>query len=159
MTGLRRLWNRRTLAHATDPAAWRALMEEQAWQLRGPCRPADETLQLARVPFRVYWPTRYRHPSALNFVRPLREGLATLGTLEPRAIPQPYDGIVMLGVGYQERTVPIAVDYYDYTFVNDDCLKQVPIYFKMQHRRAGYSDPKIVPGGYVAGRRSLYDYY
>lgn len=53
----------------------------------------------------------------------------------------------------------VAVDYYDYTFVNQTCLNEVSIYFKMQHQPSGYGDPKVVPGGYVAGKRSLYDYY
>jgi glycosyltransferase involved in cell wall biosynthesis len=79
--------------------------------------------------------------------------------VEPLAIPQPYEGIVILGIGYENRTLLVAVDYYDYPFVNNDCLGRVALYFKMQHRRSGYGDPRIQPGGYVAASRSVYDYY
>ena len=101
----------------------------------------------------------YQHVNATKFVQPLREGLSKLATVEPRPISQPYPGIVIIGVGYQDRTFSIAVDYYDYPFINEHCLKNVSLYFKMQHLRSGYRDPKILPGGYVAGKQSLYDYY
>jgi hypothetical protein len=159
MNGLKRLVNRRTLTLASDPAAWRAAAAEQAWRLRGACRPAHEAPQVAGAPTTIYWPMEYQQINATRFIRPLREGLDKLATVEPRPIPQPYEGIVILGVGDQDKTFSVAVDYYDLPVVNEDCLKHVSLYFKMQHRRSGYDDPKVLPGGYVAGKRSLYDYY
>jgi hypothetical protein len=158
MIGLNRLASRRALTLAFHPAAWQAMAAEQTWRLRGPCTPAHPA-DVAHLPTAIYWPTEYEHSNATGFVRPLREGLGKLATVEPREIPQPYPGIVILGVGYQDRRFSIAVDYYDFTFVNEPCLRNVSIYFKMQHRRCGYGDLKILPGGYVAGKRSLYDYY
>jgi glycosyltransferase involved in cell wall biosynthesis len=159
MYGLNRLVSRRALTLASDPAAWQALAAEQAWRLRRPCPPACNARQATHATTTIYWPTEYQHFDATSFVRPLREGLGKLATLEPQPIPQPYEGIVILGVSYGDVTFSVAVDYYDYPVINEDCLKHVSIYFKMQHRRAGYGDPKIFPGGYVAARRSLYDHY
>jgi glycosyltransferase involved in cell wall biosynthesis len=79
--------------------------------------------------------------------------------VQPRPIPQPYTGIVMFEIRYQEDTIPVALDYYDYEPINRECLEQVPLYFKMQYDRSGYDDPRIVPGGYIAGKQALYDYY
>ena len=159
MSGLNRLLSRRALTLASDPAAWQALAAEQAWRLRGPCPPVFKAPQPPQAITTIHWPTEYQHINAASFVRPVREGLRRLTTLEPRMIPQPYEGIVVFGVGYHDLTFPVALDYYDYTFINEDCLKHVSVYFKMQHRRSGYRDPKILPGGYVAARRSLYDHY
>ena len=79
--------------------------------------------------------------------------------VEPRPIPQPFTGIVVFEIRYQTATIPVAVDYYDYKPINGECLEQVALYFKMQYQRSGYDDPRIVPGGYIAGQQALYDYY
>jgi glycosyltransferase involved in cell wall biosynthesis len=79
--------------------------------------------------------------------------------VEPRPIPQPYKGVVIFEIRYQEDAIPVAVDYYDYEPINRECLERVPLYFKMQYRRSGYDDPRILPGGYIAGKQALYDYY
>lgn len=159
MSRLKRIVSRRTATLASDPAAWQALASEQVWRLRGPCVPPYWATRVAKAPTTIFWPTEYQHANAAGFVQPLREGLAALVALRPLPIPQPYEGIVMLDVGYGDRRFSVAVDYYDYPFVNEDCLGQVSLYFKMQHLRPGYNDPKVVPGGYVAARRSLYSYY
>ncbi len=159
MSGLKRIVSRRTATLASNPAAWQALAAEQGWRLRGPCPPPREPVRVAHAPTTVFWPTEYQHVNAAGFVQPLHEGLAALVALQPQPIPQPYEGVVMLGVGYGDVRFPVAVDYYDYPFVNEDCLGEVSLYFKMQHLRSGYPDPRVVPGGYVAARRSLYSYY
>jgi hypothetical protein len=74
-------------------------------------------------------------------------------------LPQPYEGIVVLAARYRDATFQIAVDYYDYAEINEHCLQKVSLYFKMQYRRSGYRDPRVVPGGYVAGKPSLYNHY
>jgi hypothetical protein len=65
----------------------------------------------------------------------------------------------MFDIRYPTETFSIAVDYHDLPAINAECLAQVALYFKMQHLRSGYDDPKIRPGGYVASRESLYKYY
>lgn len=156
MNGAKRVFNRRTLTIARQPAAWQAVAVQQAWRLRGPCLPG------AGVPPRndqvtVIWPSEYRHPRAETFVQPLLRGFESASTVERRAIPQPFPGIVLFEVRTQNGTFPVAVDYYDFPPVNEDCLGDVALYFKMQYRRSGYEESRIVPGGYVAGTSSVYD--
>lgn len=146
----------RRLALATRPGAWRAAAAEQAWRLRHPSRHCSSERGDGTV---VYWPTEYQHPNAATFVEPLRLGLERVATVERLPLPQPYRGIVSVFVQNAGGTFPVAIDYYDRTFVNDECLARSARYFKMQFLRSGYHDPRIVPGGYVAGKRSLYRHY
>src|SRR5438552_6923840 len=159
MIAARRVFSRRALTLAGHPAAWQAMFAQQAWRLLGPCPPARGVPHIASGLGTVYWPTEYQHSEAGHFVQPLRAGLGTLTTVEPRVIPQPYAGVVIINVRYHVETFTVAVDYSDCTFINKECLAEVALYFKMQHLRSGYGDPKVLPGGYVAGKRSLYDHY
>ena len=141
------------------PAAWRAAGTEQVWRLRGSCAEEPSVAVPGDLP-EVYWPTQYEWPLAEGWVRPLREGLDAFTTVQPRAIEQPYMGIVLFEVCFPgQAPQSIAVDYYDYTFVNQECLEQVALYFKMQHLRPGYGEHKVVPGGYVGSSPSLYEHY
>ncbi len=65
----------------------------------------------------------------------------------------------MFDIRYPTETLSIAVDYHDLPAVNTDCLAHVALYFKMQYLRSGYDDAKILPGGYIASRESLYRHY
>jgi Glycosyl transferases group 1 len=159
MVDVRRVLSRRALTLASEPAAWRAASAQQLWRLRGPCPPPSIALQSTATHPSIYWPTEYQHANANPFGEPLRAAFGALTTVETRAIPQPYEGIVMLEVQHQFATFSIAVDYWDSTFVNQECLRQVSLYFKMQHRRSGYDEPKVRPGGYIASKQSLYDHY
>lgn len=159
MSFVKRVLSRRALTYASDPAAWHAVAAERVWRLGTPCAPVRDVSPLRGVVPGVYWPTEYEWPVAARFVEPLHTGLTTLTTVEPRTISQPYQGIVVFDICYPTRTFSIAVDYHDLPAVNAECLAQVALYFKMQHRRSGYDDPKILPGGYVASRESLYRHY
>jgi Glycosyl transferases group 1 len=159
MMDAKRLLSRRAVTLGSHPAAWGAALAQRMWGLQPPCPPARAVPQIAGALATIYWPSEYQHFNAAPFVRPLREGLGRLTTVETRMIPQPYKGIVMFDVRYQAETFSVAVDYYDYAFINQECLGQVALYFKMQHLPSGYADPRILPGGYIAGRRSLYDHY
>jgi Glycosyl transferases group 1 len=159
MIGAKLVLSRRTLTLAQDPAAWQAIIAQQAWRLSGPCPPVHDPPRVTDPPSVIYWPTEYQHFNAARFVQPLREGLGMLTRVEPRTISQPYEGIVLLNVHHHDRTFPVAIDYYDLPIINTECLDVVALYFKMQHRRSGYDSAKILPGGYVAGKRSLYDYH
>jgi Glycosyl transferases group 1 len=66
---------------------------------------------------------------------------------------------VLLDIHHHEKTFSVAVDYYDLPVINSQCLNEVAPYIKMQHQRSGYDNPKILPGGYVAGKHSLYQHY
>src|ERR1035438_7715233 len=158
MPDVRRILNRRTLTLATRPAAWHAGITQQAWRLHRPAPPNGGVPDLVDAPS-IYWPAEYRHENIAKFADPVRAGLGMLASVEPRMIPQPYKGIVVFDVRYQTETFSVAVDTYDSTSIQRECLEQVALYFKMQHLRTGYGDPKIVPGGYIAGRPALYDFY
>jgi hypothetical protein len=143
-----------------SPSAWQASAAKRVWKAGGPCSPTAPAPLLPDAPACVGWPTQYEWPHAARWVMPLREGLSRLTDVSPRAIEQPYEGIVLLEVAFgDEGPQRVAVDYYDYTFVNERCLGEVALYFKMQHLRDGYRDARIVPGGYVASSRSVYDHY
>lgn len=130
------------------------------WKLRGPCAPVGPGPSLPAELPHVYWPTQYEWPRAEEWVRPLREGFSGLTTVEPRDIAQPYAGIVLLEVGYpNEVPQTVAVDYHDYTLVNEECVAGVALYFKMQHLRSGYGEQRVVPGDYVGSSPSLYENY
>jgi Glycosyl transferases group 1 len=159
MGGIERVLSRKALTSAADPAAWRALAAERIWRLRAPCAPVEEAASLHGVIPEVHWPTEYEWPLAARFVGPIRAGLSTLTTVVPRAISQPYEGIVLFDICYPAETLSIAVDYHDLPAVNPECVSQVALYFKMQHLRSGYEDSKILPGGYIASRESLYEHY
>lgn len=108
----------------------------------------------------IYWPVRYEWPEAEGWMRPVREGLAAFTTVRERPIEQPHKGIVLFEAAYpHEVPQTIAVDYYDYTFINDHCLADVALYFKMQHLREGYGEAKVVPGGYVGSHPQVYRHY
>lgn len=144
----------------SSPAALHAAAAEQVWKLRTPRTPQRSRVRVPGVLPSVYWPTQYEWPLAEGWVRPLRDGMGGFTSVEPRAIDQPYKGIVLFEVDYRnEAPKTIAVDYYDYTFINEQCLAQVALYFKMQHLRSGYGERNVVPGGYVTGNRSLYRHY
>jgi hypothetical protein len=148
-----------TLRIAADPAAWRAVLAERIWNLKGPCPPVNDQLKDGPTPEAIHWPIEYQHPNATAFVRPLRQGFDRLTSVESSDIAQPYEGIVVIEVVHMGKTYRVAVDYYDYTTVNTACLDTVALYFKMQHLRQGYDDPRVVPGGYIAAKQSLYDNY
>ncbi len=152
--------DRRKLGLARRPRTWRAAAQDVAWRARPPAQPAGPpTWPRPRDDLRVEWPAAYEHPNAARFVAPLRRGLAALASLTTRPVPQPFPGIVLIRVGVAGggavRTA--AIDYFDFQHVNPACLDQVDVYFKMQHLPAGYGDPRVLPGGYVAARTSTYD--
>lgn len=153
-----RLFSRRALGLATNPAAWQAAIAQQAWRVQGACAPPCNTDPLTD-PLTIYWPVHYQHFNATHFVGPLHSGLAALTTVEPRQIAQPYEGIVLFEVRHRHATFPVAVDYFDVPSINRDCLKHAALYFKMQFLRSGYAAPNVLPGGYVAGKSSLYEHY
>jgi hypothetical protein len=150
----------RRLRLARRPGTWRAAAHDAAGRARPPARsPAPPTWPPPGPDVRVEWPAAYEHPNAARFAAPLRRGFAALATLATEPIPQPFAGVVLIRVrapGAAVRTA--AIDYFDFPHVNAACLDQVDVYFKMQHLPAGYGDPRVLPGGYVAARASTYDH-
>jgi hypothetical protein len=104
----------------------------------------------------IRWPSVYRwHPG--RWVGPILAGFDELGVRVERAdLPQPYQGIVVFEASVERGSLPIVLDYFDAPELNEGAVAEAALYFKMQFDRAGYSDPGVVPGGYVAGNRELY---
>jgi hypothetical protein len=143
-----------------SPAAWQAAAVEAAWKLAGPCAPEHPGVALPSPLPEIRWPTQYEWPLAEGWGRPLRQGLEALTVLTPRAVSQPYQGIIVFEVAYpNEQPRSVVLDYHDHPVVNTDALADAAVYFKMQFLRGGYGDPRAVPGGYVASAGPLYEHY
>src|SRR5258707_14672606 len=82
----------------TSPSAWQASAAKRVWKAGGPCSPTAPAPLLPDALASVRWPTQYEWPHAARWVMPLREGLSRLADVQPRAIEQPYEGIVLLEV-------------------------------------------------------------
>ncbi len=141
---------KRRLQMASDPKTWTTLAANTRWERAGACPAPEVRLRLQR-PAVVRWPARYEHPIADSFVGQIRDGLAALAPIEHADIAQPHKGIVIMEVDLGDGPRRAAIDYYDFTFVNEACAAEVDVYFKYQYLRDGYPGVENVrPGGYVA---------
>jgi hypothetical protein len=84
--------------------------------------------------------------------------LSAFANVRRQDIPQPYEGIVLIDVDVGGGPRRIALDYFDFTHINEACANEVDLYFKMQYLRDGYGDglPHVLPGGYVTSSMFLY---
>lgn len=148
---------RRRAGLAANPANLLARIEDRRWAREGDCPPPGAPAPDMPGGAAVMWPAAYEHPVAGAFAEPLRAGLASLAALDPADIPQPYKGVVLFEVELDGRVRRVALDYYDYTFVNEQCAGEVDLYLKMQHLREGYPGvPGVCPAGYVTTSPFLY---
>jgi hypothetical protein len=110
---------------------------------------------------KVYWPKEYQWQPSATFLEPVRQGIARWAKLERRNVPQPYEGLAVFELSLAGNLHRIAIDFHDLKDrLEHNCLRSVSLYFKMQHRRRGYSEAgdearKIVPGGYVMADHRL----
>lgn len=139
----------RRLQMAADPKTWTMLAANTRWERAGACPPPRVRLQLPEEAT-VRWPSRYEHPVADGFVGQIRDGLGALARFELAEIAQPHKGIVIFEADLGAGPRRVAVDYYDFTFINEDCASEVDVYFKFQHLREGYGVENVRPGGYIA---------
>jgi hypothetical protein len=145
-----------------DWRTWLALGADARWQLGGPCPPprvSDGDRGSSRAI--ITWPTDYQHPNAAPFVRPIEAAFSATAQIRHAKIPQPYEGIVLIDIDVGDGSRRIALDYFDFTHVNERCAADVAVYFKMQHSREGYSAdmPHVFPGGYVTVSLYLYRHW
>jgi hypothetical protein len=149
----------RRLRLAGNPRTWSALASDARWRRGGPC-PDPSVAQDGGPRAVVRWPVRYEHPIAGGFVREIKDGFAAVASVVPADIDQPYEGIVLIEVDCEDGPRRVAIDYYDFTFVNARCAEEVHTYFKFQHLRGGYPDfPNVEPGGYVTTSPFLYSHW
>jgi hypothetical protein len=108
----------------------------------------------------VRWPRSYEHPLAAVFARPIREGLEAIATVSEAEIPQAHEGIVVIEVDHGDGPRSVALDYYDFTLLNERCAAEVDAYFKFQYRRGGYAGfENVWPGGYITDKPFLYAHW
>lgn len=135
-------------------------VSDRYWQLfTAAAPPAESIWQLPEKQLResiVVWPRHYQWPPAERWVSHLRQGLGARLTLVTAEIPQPYPGIVLFRVVVQGRPVQVAIDYSDYSLIDERCAEQVAVYFKMQFDAAGYRWHHVAPGGFVPGAGLVY---
>ena len=108
----------------------------------------------------VGWPTEYQWAPAANIVETVRQAFRRLGVLQFRAIRQDHKGVIMLECQIEGRLHNVALDYSDYPdFINESALSDCGLYVKLQWRKEGYQDSRIIPGGYPVTGLSYYSYY
>ena len=108
----------------------------------------------------IAWPTIYQWPACDVIVHTIRDGFARYGVLRLAKTAQPHTGVIMLGGVVDGHAHKIALDYSDYhNFINESALAESSLYIKMQFRRGGYRDSRIVRGGYTVTGRDFYRYY
>ena len=144
---------------AADPGTWTSLASNIRWRGEGPCPPPRKQPLAGPRPV-VRWPRRYEHPLAGLFLRPIKEGFDALASVVTADIPQTYKGIVMTEIDHGDGPRRVAIDYYDFTFVNAQCAAEADTYFKLQYRPGGYPElANVYHGGYVTDKPFLYEHW
>lgn len=114
--------------------------------------------ELSRIS--ILWPTQYEWPDGAAILESVKYAFETLGVIREERTPQLYTGVVMLYCVVDGKSHAVAFDYSDYhDLINESALAKSSLYIKCQHRIEGYSDPRIVPGGYITTTRRYYRYY
>jgi Glycosyl transferases group 1 len=151
--------NARRLKLAADPRTWVAMASDVTWAREAPCPVPGGRSTPAPRPL-VRWPARYEYPLAGLFVGPIKEGFEALATVLSAEIAQPYKGIVVFEIDQGDGPRRVAIDYYDFTFVNPECAAEVDTYFKFQYLPGGYPEfDNVYPGGYVTDKPFLYAHW
>jgi hypothetical protein len=146
-----------------DFRSLRELARDWTWQLSPSHVPdVSPTWPIAPAYLRdayLLWPTTYQWDKATGWVRNLLAGFERLLPVRRVDLPQRYERIVLIRLIVAGQTYDLAIDYSDYLEeINPEAIRQATVYFKMQHRRGGYGDERIVPGGYINYSMPLYRY-
>ncbi|MEO6211048.1 MAG: glycosyltransferase [Gemmatimonadaceae bacterium] len=114
--------------------------------------------ELSRVG--ITWPMTYQWPPAAAFTDTIKRAFSRLDLLEVAALKQTHRGVVRILVTLDDKVYAVMVDYADNADgINEDALAQCSLYFKFQYRVRGYSDPRIIPGGYSVSSEHYYRYH
>lgn len=108
---------------------------------------------------RILWPAEYEWPPAKQWADHIFNGLQHLVKTEIADIRQPFPGVIIFHLAIGENLHEIALDYGDYSPVNEECARQCSLYFKMQYLRQGYSWQHVLPGGFIPGDSSIYSFF
>lgn len=104
---------------------------------------------------RVVWPTSYGSVNAPRWGNPVRAGLATTVEVATQQMSQPSNNVVAFQIHRGREVLRAALDYDDLSDLAASPA-EYDIIYKMQHRRAGYATPHVVPGLYVPSKPWLY---
>lgn len=114
--------------------------------------------QLNRI--KIIWPKTYEWDGSIPIVSAIKDGLMNLGVVESQHSHQQYKGVIKLIVFIDKKSYSVSLDYYDHSeFINIDALDTSDLYIKLQYRKTGYNDARIIPGGYPVTNISYYKYY
>ena len=108
----------------------------------------------------IIWPSSYTWPHADKWMNQIQKGLATHVTLrESNTRPLSCsEFIVPLTLKTNNKEILLAIDYSDYTDIDEEIAAKVSCYFKMQYRKEGYAQSSVIPGGFVCNDPAVYNY-
>jgi hypothetical protein len=151
------------LSSVTNAATWRGLALE-ARALRPPpdarssgplSWPLPDDI---RERARLHWPQTYDWEHAGEWVDSLLDGFREHVDVQYDDLRQPFRRVVLASLTFDGIAKTIAIDYSDYPELDEACVADADVYFKLQHSSSGYDVDRVVPGGFVARGRELYRY-
>jgi hypothetical protein len=100
--------------------------------------------------FSIKWPNHYGWTQGSKWVDTIRSGMQRYVAVTEGDVPQSSNTAIRFLLSYGRMEYSVIIDYSDnHQTVFEDCLADCLLYFKMQFRKEGYGDPRIVPGQYV----------
>jgi hypothetical protein len=109
----------------------------------------------ARV--KVRWPRTYQWHFTHQWGDQILDMLQRRVDVAIVDLPQVYKGTVVSEFEIDDQRHTVAFNMSDYPdFVDADCVRRSLVTFKFQYRATGYSERRIVPGGYLPVSKSLY---
>ena len=107
---------------------------------------------------KIRWPIAYEWPPAGKWVDFFVTSLQKTVKIEFGDIEQLFSGIVVFEIDVNGKSCKIAIDYSDYTPINEEAYNYCSLYFKMQYLEDGYGERNIIPGGFVTHGDQIYTY-
>ena len=141
-----RVWRDRAVEVTLNAVASKPQMLNPAWQIK------REELRAVTI----RWPIKYQWERAHLWVDTLFYGFRRLVKVEMAELEQPYSGTVLFQFVVRGKAHDVAIDYSDYSEIDEESARRCPVYFKMQHLREGYGLDHVLPGGYVPDGRKIY---
>lgn len=98
----------------------------------------------------ILWPTRYAWTAGFRWVDPIRFGLSRYVNVRRVSMAQLPCTAIEIRVLHAGREHKVIIDYTDkHDIISGEYLRDCLLYFKMQFRKGGYGDARIVAGQYV----------
>mgnify|MGYP001554343773 FL=1 len=107
----------------------------------------------------ILWPSGRAPGQASSWLRQVERTLSTRYPFSYSDIDQPYNDILIFHLRTADGLTRVAVDVTDYvTRIEQDCLEEVDVYYKLQFANVGYDSPKVLPGNFLPLNLSLYSF-